>query len=113
MLYGIDYTVNIVNTIANIVNPYASPDSPRALSPVQESGPARDQLPRQQEPHTPIVVAEDVRSQLQVRAVILSRESNPSGLSPRGREAVVAYRALHSEEERQHISDLLGVDEYA
>jgi hypothetical protein len=54
-----------------------------------------------------------MQDRLQVRAVILSRDSNPSGLSPRGREAVVAYRALYSEEEREQISDLLGVDEYA
>jgi hypothetical protein len=58
-------------------------------------------------------VAESVQDRLQVRAVILSREANPSGLSPRGREAVIAYRSLYSEEEREHISDLLGIDEYA
>jgi hypothetical protein len=86
----------------------------RQLAPAQESGQLQDQArqPGQQAP-LPTPLGEGQREQLQVRAVILGRESNPTGLSPRARDAMLSYRTAQTYEERDRISALLGVDEYA
>lgn len=86
----------------------------RPLAPSQESGQLQDQArqPGQQAP-VPATPGEGVREQLQIRAVILGRESNPTGLSPRAREAVLSYKTAQTYEERDRISEMLGVDEYA
>jgi hypothetical protein len=101
-----------LNTVTGLV-----PYSPRqtALTPAQESYKPQNQA-RQQEtvPSLPVPAKEGVREQLHIRAVIMGRENSAAtGLSSRGREAVVAYRSTQQNEERDQISKLLGVDEYA
>lgn len=51
----------------------------------------------------------DLESQVQ----LLQRGVNPSGASNRSLYAVRAYQSLASDEEKDKISRLLGVDEYA
>lgn len=86
----------------------------RPLTPAQESGQLQDQARQPgQQTSLPAAPGEGVREQLQIRAVILGRESNPAGLSPRAREAVLSYKAAETYDERDRISELLGVDEYA
>jgi hypothetical protein len=103
-----------VSPINNSVS-YLVPSVPqrRDLAPAQRSFQLQDQ-PQQQEQRQslPAVVGESLREQLHVRAIILSRESNPSGLTTKGREAVATYKSLENRDERDYLSDLLGVDEY-
>jgi hypothetical protein len=103
-----------VSPINNSVS-YLVPVTPqrRDLTPAQKSFQLQDQ-PQQQEQRQslPAVVGESLHERLQVRAIILSRESNANGLSTRGREAVATYKSLENKDERDYLSDLLGVDEY-
>ncbi len=84
------------------------------LAPTQRSFQLEDQ-PQQQgrQQSLPVAVGEGLREQLQVRAIILSRDNNLSGISTRGREAVATYKSLQTRDEKDYLSELLGVDEYA
>jgi hypothetical protein len=103
-----------VSPINNSIS-YLVPSAPqrRDLAPAQKSFQLQDQ-PRQQEQRQslPTVMGESLRERLHVRAVILSRESNTAGLTTRGREAVATYKSLETRDEKDYLSDLLGVDEY-
>jgi hypothetical protein len=84
----------------------------RDLAPAQKSFQLQDQPQQQQRQSLPVAVGESLREQLHVRAIILSRENNTSGLTTRGREAVATYKSMETRDERDYLSDLLGVDEY-
>lgn len=100
-----------LNTVTGLV-----PYSPRqtALTPAKESYQPQNQTRQQESLALPVPAKEGVREQLHIRAIIMGRENSAAtGLSARGREAVAAYRSTQQNEERDQISELLGVDEYA
>ena len=87
----------------------------RALVPVQPYTPAKDssQQPAQQQP-TPVRLTTDLLNNLQITADLLQKRSiTDNGVTQRNRYAISSYRTLNDSEERDRVSSLLGVDEYA
>lgn len=94
---------------------YLDPAVSRALVPVQsQEGVANNQHEPSPPPVPPVVPAGEQRSILETRAELLQQRSfSNDNTSSRNQQALKAYRSLSEEKEREQISQLLGVDEYA
>jgi hypothetical protein len=86
----------------------------RAVLPVFPPGKAQGST-QHQPGKAPIRVVEVMPSQgdLESQVQLMQRRVNPGGASSRSLYAVRAYQSLASDEEKDKISRLLGVDEYA
>jgi hypothetical protein len=106
--------MNIADSIAGSV--YYSPVS-KALTPVQPPMPVQGTPKKQPENNYPQAVLTSTRAareSVQARAeVLIQRNAADESLSGRSRQAIASYRALDETHEREMISSLLGIDEYA
>lgn len=103
-------SMNAISTL------FYDPSISRSLAPVQPAtqsdAPARRAIPPQP-PQTVIPIGE-FRSTLKSRAGLYAQQAmTDDGVSNRNRQAIRAYRLLDEAEEREQVSRLLGVDEYA
>jgi len=82
---------------------------------VQQSNSAYDNSRQPPPPQQPIVAPTvSQRVSLEARADLLQRHLfSENGASSRTLQALKAYKSLADDKEREHISRLLGVDEYA
>jgi hypothetical protein len=94
--------------------PLYLPDTgaPRALTPALPGGQIRDERQQGTQPPPPIINVEE-QQRLEIRASLLSRQQDSSGLPNRSKHALAAYRATQTKDERDYVSKVLGVDEYA
>ena len=101
-----------MNSIQPVIfrSPYGAPAS-KALVSVQ---PAQRTDNADREAESGRARSLSVDRQLQTRAQLLGRQQRTDqGLPPRGRQAIDAYRTLEVGSERDRLSSLLGIDEYA
>ncbi len=87
----------------------------RALVPVEPYAPSKDstQQPVKQQP-APITLTSDLLNRLQITADLLQKRAViDNGATQRNRHAISSYRTLNDSEERERVSSLLGIDEYA
>jgi hypothetical protein len=94
---------------------YLDPAISRALVPVQsQEGVANSQREPALPPVPPVIPSGEQRSVLETRAELLQQRSfSNDNTTNRNQQALRAYRSLSEERERDQISQLLGVDEYA
>lgn len=87
----------------------------RAVVPVLPPGKAQGSTHQHQPGKAPIrvVAAAPSAGDLEIQLQLLQRVVNANGASSRSFYAVRAYQSLASNEQRDRISRLLGVDEYA
>lgn len=89
----------------------------RALTPVQQpaaqgENPARHPTPLP--PPQAIVSANQILNGLESRAGLIYQQAlAEDGIHAKNRQAIRAYRSTEEAEEREQVSRLLGVDEYA
>lgn len=95
---------------------FYDPSVSRALVPVSPATPG-DEASRRPVPPPPIPLiapTAELRSSLESRAGQIAQQSlSDDAVSSRNRQAIRAYRMLEESEEREQVSRLLGVDEYA
>ncbi|MCW8908865.1 MAG: hypothetical protein OQL28_16620 [Sedimenticola sp.] len=89
----------------------------RALAPVQQPAAQDTSTARNQPPPPPpqaIASAAQIRGGLESRAGMIYQQAlSEDGVNARNRQAIRAYRTTEEAEEREQVSRLLGVDEYA
>ncbi|MEJ1298606.1 MAG: hypothetical protein RPU63_14155 [Candidatus Sedimenticola sp. (ex Thyasira tokunagai)] len=104
-----------MSSIDSIANPLIDPAISRSLQPVRpvvQTGNTPEQAPNKKPP--PVTATKDMLAGLQVSAELLQKKHPMAeGNSARSRHAIGAYRALGNSEERERVSTLLGIDEYA
>jgi hypothetical protein len=88
---------------------------PRALLPVAPVDPPGSVRREQSAPLHPPVTAKKVGDSLQLALELLPIHNNrlADNVGQQYRSAIDAYLSLHSNEKRERVSDLLGIDEYA
>lgn len=107
-----------MNSLNAVSGALLDPSLSRALTPVQPSA-AQEDTARQQQPIPPpppqeIASATRIRSGLESRAGLIYQQAlAEDGVNARNRQAIRAYRTTEETEEREQVSRLLGVDEYA
>ena len=102
-----------MNAISSV---FYDPSISRSLVPVQPATQSDDPARRAIPPQPPQVVIPigELRSTLESRAGLYAQQTiADEGVSSRNRQAIRAYRTLDEAEEREQVSRLLGVDEYA
>ncbi|MCW8890805.1 MAG: hypothetical protein OQL20_09130 [Sedimenticola sp.] len=95
---------------------FYDPSVSRALVPVSPTTPGEDAARRPVPPPPIQVIAPtaELRSSLESRASLIGQQAlADDGVSSRNKQAIRAYRTLEESEEREQVSRLLGVDEYA
>ncbi|MES9857296.1 MAG: hypothetical protein ABW166_11910 [Sedimenticola sp.] len=104
-----------MSAIDSIANPLIDPAISRSLVPVKpasRAGNSTDQARQKGSP--PPIISKDMQAGLQIRAELLQQKHPMAdGDSARSRHAIGAYSALSNSEERERVSTLLGIDEYA
>ncbi|MCW9022925.1 MAG: hypothetical protein OQK42_08115 [Sedimenticola sp.] len=105
-----------MGSINALSSAFYDPSISRALVPVQPASQGAE-LSRRPTPTPPlqaIIPTGDIRSGLESRASLIFQQSlTDDGVSSRNRQAIRAYRIHDEAEEREQVSRLLGVDEYA
>ncbi|WP_428609719.1 hypothetical protein [Sedimenticola sp.] len=102
--------------IESIGSAYFDPSVARSLVPVQPAAQGEDpsRRPNQSPPPKAIIPAGELRSGLENRAGLIYQQSlSDDGINAKNRQAIRAYRTLEDAEEREKVSRMLGVDEYA
>jgi hypothetical protein len=99
-----------------ISSAFYDPSISRSLVPIQPAtqvdDPARRAIPSQ--PPQAVIPIGELRSSLESRAGLYSQQAiADDGINNRNRQAIRAYSMLDEIEEREQVSRLLGVDEYA
>lgn len=104
-----------MSSIDSIASPLINPAISRSLVPVRPVSSAENSsTPPEREPPSIEALSRPVKAELQDRADLLQqRQPQAEGDTAHRRHAIGAYRALSNSEERERISTLLGVDEYA
>ena len=106
-----------MSTIESLSSTFYDPSISRSLVPVQPAARGDDPSRRFNQPAQPpraIIPAGELRSGLESRAGLIYQQSlSDDGINARNRQAIRAYRTLDDAEEREQVSRLLGVDEYA
>ncbi len=93
---------------------YFDPAISRALVPVQQSSTAQNSEQPLPQPPPAVPPTASQRITLEARVDLLQRHSlGENGASNRSLQALKAYKSLSDDREREQISRLLGVDEYA
>ncbi len=93
---------------------YLDPAVSRALVPVQQSNSAFDNSRQPLPQQSPVAPTVSQRVSLEARADLLQGHLfSDNGASSRTLQALKAYKSLDDDKEREQISRLLGVDEYA
>jgi len=89
----------------------------RALAPVQQpaaQNPNAENRPTPPPPPQAMATAARIRGGLESRAGLIYQQAlSEDGINARNRQAIRAYRTTEEAEERDQVSRLLGVDEYA
>ncbi len=88
----------------------------RSLVPVQSAGQGEDPSRRfnQPPPVKAIIPTGEQRAGLENRAGLIYQQNfGDDGINAKTRQALRAYRTLEDAEEREKMSRMLGVDEYA
>ncbi len=101
-----------MTTIGSALIPLIGAQQQRALSFPQETKDLRAYA-RPADGAVSPTLSQDQRNHLSGMAATLSQDSDMAGLSARVRHAVQAYQSQAVDAEREQISRLLGVDEYA
>jgi hypothetical protein len=106
-----------MTSINSLSSPLFDPSISRALIPVQPSAQggdgARDPARPQQAP-VRVTLGGDARLDLLSRAELLQQRTlGDDALNSKNRQAIRAYRALSESEEREAVSSMFGLDEYA
>lgn len=106
--------MNSLNAVGNAHFDYSLS---RALAPVQQPTAQDPNAASRATPPPPpqvIATAAQVRSGLESRAGLIYQQAlSEDGINARNRQAIRAYRTTEEVEERDQVSRLLGVDEYA
>jgi hypothetical protein len=103
---------NSVNSVGSALLPLISAQQQRALTFPQETKDLPQQA-RSGKDGVSSTLSEDQRNQLSGRAATLSQDDDMAGLPTRVRQAVQAYQTQAVDAEREQISRLMGVDEFA
>lgn len=101
-----------VNSIGSALIPLISAQQQRALSFPQDSNDQRAPS-RPSNRAVSSFLSEDQRSRLSGVADTLRQDDDMAGLPTRVRQAVQAYQTQAVDAEREQISRLMGIDEYA
>lgn len=102
--------------INSIGNAFFDPAIGRSLAPVQPASPGNDPARRfeQSVPVKTVTPAGGMRTDLENRAGLIHQQNlSADGINAKTRQALRAYRTLEDAEEREKVSRMLGVDEYA
>lgn len=102
--------------INSIGNRFHDPAIARSLVPVQPSSKGDDpsRRPSPPLPARAVVPSGELRAGLENRAGLIHQQNlMDDGINARNRQAIRAYRTLEDAEEREKVSRMLGVDEYA
>ncbi|WP_275098557.1 hypothetical protein [Sedimenticola hydrogenitrophicus] len=103
----------MINTIGSASY---DPAIARSLVPVQPAARGDDPSRRAAPPLPPraVVPAGELRTGLEGRAGLIYQQNlMDDGINAKNRQAIRAYRTLEDAEEREKVSRMLGVDEYA
>ncbi len=103
---------NSVTSIGSALIPLVNAQQQRAQSFPQEINRPREQA-RVERGSLASSLSDDERNTLGVRADSLSQDDDMAGLTTRARAAVQAYQTQAVDAEREKISHLLGIDEFA
>ncbi len=101
-----------VTSIGSALVPLVNAQQRHAQAFPQEINRLREQA-RVERDGTASSLSDDERGTLGVRADSLSQDDDMAGLTTRARAAVQAYQTQALDAEREQISRLLGVDEFA
>lgn len=102
--------------INSIGSAYFDSSIARSLVPVQPATQGDDPSRRFNPPAPPraVLPAGQLRAGLENRAGLIYQQNlSDDGINARNRQAIRAYRTLEDAEEREKVSRMLGVDEYA
>lgn len=105
--------MGVVNSIGSA---FFDPSIARSLVPVQPATQGEDpsRRPNQPPPTQAIAPAAELRAGLENRAGLIYQQNlADDGINAKTRQALRAYRTLEDAEEREKVSRMLGVDEYA
>ncbi|MCW8944216.1 MAG: hypothetical protein OQL27_05525 [Sedimenticola sp.] len=105
-----------MGSINALSSAFYDPSISRALVPVSPTTPGDDSArrPVSPPPLQAVIPTGDIRSSLESRASLIAQQSLiDDGVSSRNKQAIRAYRTLEDAEEREQVSRLLGIDEYA
>ena len=106
--------MNSLNAVGNAQFDYSLS---RALAPVQQPAAQDPNTANRQTPPPPpqaIATAAQIRGGLESRAGLIYQQAlADDGINTRNRQAIRAYRTTEEAEEREQVTRLLGVDEYA
>lgn len=106
-----------MNSLNSVGSALFDPSLSRALAPVQQ--PAAQDGSTTRNPTAPpspqaIAAATQIRVGLESRAGLIYQQAlAEDGINAKNRQAIRAYRTTEEAEEREQVSRLLGVDEYA
>lgn len=103
---------NSVTSIGSALIPLVNAQQQRAQTFPQEINRLREQV-RVERGGLSASLSDDQRDSLSNRADGLSQDDDLAGLTTRARAAVQAYQTQAVDAEREQISHLLGVDEFA
>lgn len=102
--------------INSLGSAFFDPSITRSLVPVQPASQGDDPSRRfdQSTPARAVIPAGEQRAGLEVRAGLIYQQNlADDGINAKTRQALRAYRTLEDAEEREKVSRMLGVDEYA
>lgn len=102
--------------INSLGSAFFDPSIARSLVSVQPAGQADDPSRRfdQYTPAKAVIPAGEQRASLENRANLIYRQNlGNDGINAKTRQALRAYRTLEDADEREKVSRMLGVDEYA
>lgn len=102
--------------VNSIGSNFFDPGIARALAPAQPASAGEESLHRHDQPVTAraVVAVGEPRIGLENRAGLLYQHNlADDGINAKTRQALRAYRTLEDAEEREQVSRMLGVDEYA
>jgi len=103
----------VINSIGSA---FFDPSIARSLVPVQPASQGDDPSRRfdQPAPVKAVIPAGEQRAGLENRAGLIYQQNlADDGINAKTRQALRAYRTLEDAEEREKVSRMLGVDEYA